>query len=108
TAESKSADAVKEKTQKLRSAEEFQRNLLLSVFHKFTILLTEHLLTSEAEGRDFNSYWYKWVTGRFKQIFLSQSDEVWKLCSELETSLFTNDIDSHILEIFHQFRALRR
>jgi len=99
---------VGEMAQKLQSAEEFQKNLLLSVFHKFTVVLTEHLLTSESEGKDFNTNWYKYISGRFKHCFLSQLNEVWKLCDELQTSLFTSDIDAHILENFHQFRALRR
>lgn len=32
--------------------------------------LSEHLVRSDTDGRDFNTHWYKWTIGRLQQVFL--------------------------------------
>ena len=40
------------------------------VLQRFIIILTDHLVQCEAEGRDYNTPWYKWVIERLHQVFL--------------------------------------
>ncbi|XP_077870446.1 nuclear cap-binding protein subunit 1 [Saccoglossus kowalevskii] len=74
---------------------------------RFIIILSEHLVKCENEGKDCDTPWYKQVKGRLQQIFLTHYQQVEKYITTLETLLFTADIDQHILEVFQQFRALR-
>lgn len=39
--------------------------------------------------------------------FFQHHDQVQKYSGTLETLLFTQDLDPHILEVFHQFLSLR-
>jgi len=34
------------------------------------MILSEHLVRSDTDGRDFNTHWYKWTIGRLQQVFL--------------------------------------
>ena len=34
------------------------------------MVLSEHLVRSDTDGRDFNTHWYKWTIGRLQQVFL--------------------------------------
>lgn len=40
-------------------------------------------------------------------IVFQHHDQVQKYSGTLETLLFTQDLDPHILEVFHQFLSLR-
>ncbi len=33
------------------------------------MLLTEHIVKCDAEGRDWRNWWYHWTLGRLKQVF---------------------------------------
>lgn len=37
------------------------------------MLLTEHIARCEAEGIDFNSYWFKSTLGRLQEVFFQVS-----------------------------------
>ena len=43
---------------------------IVNIFQRFIIILTDHLVQCEAEGRDYNTPWYKWVIERLHQVFL--------------------------------------
>ncbi|MFH4978524.1 hypothetical protein AB6A40_005233 [Gnathostoma spinigerum] len=87
---------------------EYQKNLLLSVLHKFTVLLTEHIVNAENDGIDFNTEWFRYFTGRFRHVFLKNSKELWKYKDALESELFESaTIDPNVLANYHQFRSLR-
>uniref|UniRef100_A0A914DAF4 Uncharacterized protein n=1 Tax=Acrobeloides nanus TaxID=290746 RepID=A0A914DAF4_9BILA len=76
---------------------------------KFTVLLTEHLLNCDTENTPVETDWYIYTTGRFKHVFLAHAKEMWYYAKELDRELFsTSTIDPRILEIFNQFRALKR
>ncbi|XP_074649967.1 nuclear cap-binding protein subunit 1-like [Tubulanus polymorphus] len=94
--------------ERLETAHSEQKNLFLIVFQRFIMILTEHLARSEAERQDYNTPWYKWVIERLQQTLLLHHEQVYTYIQTLENLLFTNDLDPHILEVFHQFCALRK
>ncbi|XP_013421265.1 nuclear cap-binding protein subunit 1-like [Lingula anatina] len=100
-------EMIERMEEKLESAQSEQKNLFLIIFQRFIMILTEHLARCEAEGRDYNTPWYKWVIERLQQIFLLHHEQVYKYINTLENLLFTSDIDLHILEVFQHFCALR-
>lgn len=93
--------------EKLETAQGVQKTLFLIIFQRFIMILSEHLVRCDTDGKDFNTFWYKWTIGRLQQVFLLHNEQVQKYSSTLETLLFTQDLDPHILEVFHQFTSLR-
>ncbi|CAH1796073.1 unnamed protein product [Owenia fusiformis] len=102
-----SEEMIDRMEEKLEAAQSEQKNLFLIIFQRFIMILTNHHASCEAIGKDFNTPWYKWVIERLRQVFLTHHDQVYKYINTLETLMFTSDIDSHILEVFQQFAALR-
>ncbi|XP_071450272.1 nuclear cap-binding protein subunit 1 [Hetaerina americana] len=102
-----SEEMVERMEERLEAAQADQKNLFLIIFQRFIMILSEHLVRSDTDGRDFNTYWYRWTIGRLQQVFLAHHEQVQKYSSTLETLLFTHDLDPHILEVFHQFVSLR-
>ncbi|XP_017470240.1 PREDICTED: nuclear cap-binding protein subunit 1 [Rhagoletis zephyria] len=100
-------EVVERMEEKLEAANVDQKRLFLIVFQRFIMILSEHLVRSDTDGRDPDTDWYRWTIGRLQQVFLMHHEQVQKYSSTLETLLFTSDLDSHILEVFHQFVALR-
>ena len=37
------------------------------------MILSEHLVRSDTDGRDFRTNWWKWTFGRLQQIFMQVS-----------------------------------
>lgn len=105
--EKPSEDMVDRMEERLEAAQADQKNLFLIIFQRFIMILSEHLVRCDTDGRDFNTHWYKWTIGRLQQVFLVHHEQVQKYSSTLETLLFTQDLDPHILEVFHQFTSLR-
>lgn len=99
------------------------------------MILSEHLVRCDTDNKEFDNYWYRWTIGRLQQVFLTVSigisqqkltrnysfqiihtvhascllqhhEQVQKYSGTLETLLFTQDLDPHILDVFHQFVAL--
>ncbi|XP_030246096.1 nuclear cap-binding protein subunit 1-like [Drosophila navojoa] len=106
-ADKPSEEVVERMEEKLEAANVNQKRLFLIVFQRFIMILSEHLLRSDTDGRDPDTDWYRWTIGRLQQVFLMHHEQVQKYSSTLETLLFTSDLDSHILEVFQQFVALR-
>ncbi|VDD90978.1 unnamed protein product [Enterobius vermicularis] len=101
-------DEITAKENELAELREFLKNILLSVLHKFTILLTEHIVSCEATGTNFNTDWYRLITGRFQGIFLLFWETLWRYRDTLEAELFKNvTVDSNVLKNYQQFIALR-
>jgi len=71
------------------------------------MILSEHLVRCDTDAVDFKSPWYQWTVGRLHQIFMLHHEQVEKYSTTLETLLFTQDLDPNILDVFHQFVALR-
>lgn len=34
------------------------------------MLLTEHLVRCDTDGKDFDTHWYQWTVGRLQQVFM--------------------------------------
>lgn len=100
-------EMVERMEEKLEAAQADQKNLFLIVFQRFIMILSEHLVRCDTDGRDYNTHWYKWTIGRLQQVFLEHQEQVQKYSSTLETLLFTQDLDPHILEVFQQFVSLQ-
>lgn len=93
--------------ERLEAAQSEQKNLFLIIFQRFIMVLTEHLTSCETRGVDYMTPWFKWVLERLQNVFLAHHVTVFKYTNTLESLLFTSDVDTHILEVFQQFCALR-
>ncbi|CAG7717877.1 unnamed protein product [Allacma fusca] len=100
-------EQVDKMEEKLEAAQADQKNLFLIVFQRFIMILSEHIALCDTDGINFNNTWYRWTIGRLQQVFMQHAEQVAQYSSTLETLLFTQDLDKNILEIFHQFQALR-
>jgi len=71
------------------------------------MILSEHIAYCETNCKNFNTIWYQWTIGRFQEVFMQHSEQVFMYSSTLYTLLFTQYLDKNILEIFEQFKLLR-
>ncbi|KAF7274784.1 hypothetical protein GWI33_012553 [Rhynchophorus ferrugineus] len=58
--------------EKLEAAEADQKNLFLIIFQRFIMILSEHLVRYDTDGRDYNTHWYKWTIEIFQQFVFLQ------------------------------------
>lgn len=124
-------EMVEKLEERLEAANVDQKRLFLIVFQRFIMILSEHLLRCDTDGQDYDNDWYRWTIGRLQQVFLvvrikdltnnlakrisylpfslflQHHEQVQKYSSTLETLLFTSELDSHTLDVFQQFVALR-
>nr|CAG4646134.1 EOG090X03JL [Macrothrix elegans] len=100
-------EVVEKMEERLEAAQADQKNLFLIVFQRFIMILSEHVVRCDTDGKDFNTFWYQWTIGRLQQVFMSHHEQVEKYSQTLETLLFTHDLDTNILDTFRQFQALR-
>lgn len=56
--------------EKLEAAFGDQKRIFLIIFQRFIMILSEHLVKCDTDGRDFNTDWYRWTIGRLQQVFL--------------------------------------
>merc|ERR1712214_166570 len=105
--EKPSEEAVEKLEERLEAAQTDQKNLFLIIFQRFIMILSEHLVRCDTDAVDFKNPWYNWTVGRLHQIFMLHHEQVERYSSTLETLLFTQDLDPNILDVFHQFVALR-
>ncbi|XP_041980530.1 nuclear cap-binding protein subunit 1 [Aricia agestis] len=99
-------EAVERMEERLELAHTDQKRLFLIVFQRFIMILSEHLVRADTDARDPHTHWYRSTRARLAQVFLLHHEQVAKYSSTLETLLFTQDLDPHILDVFHQFLAL--
>lgn len=99
-------EIVERMEEKLEAAHVDQKRLFLIVFQRFIMILSEHLVRCDTDARDPDTPWYRSTIGRLQQVFLTHHEQVQKYSGTLETLLFTQDLDPHILDVFHQFLAL--
>jgi len=93
---------------KLEKVESTFRSLLLDILHKFTVALTEHIMSCENLGTPLSSSWYNYVMGRFRQFFHMYSDHLRYFVFDIQKELFNaTTIDARIKEVFAQFKALQ-
>lgn len=63
-------EMVEKMEEKLEAANVDQKRLFLIVFQRFIMILSEHLVRCDTDGRDFDTDWYRWTIGRLQQVFL--------------------------------------
>lgn len=56
--------------EKLEAAYGDQKRIFLIIFQRFIMILSEHLVKCDTDGRDYNTDWYRWTIGRLQQVFL--------------------------------------
>ncbi|VDN02912.1 unnamed protein product [Thelazia callipaeda] len=101
------ATEVPVKENEIEVLDECLKNLLLDVLHKFTVTLTEHIINCENNGTNFETSWYLYVTGRFKNVFLKHWNDLFLFQDALEKELFREaEIDSNVMEHYNQFKAI--
>lgn len=69
-------DMVERMEERLEAAQADQKNLFLIIFQRFIMILSEHLVRCDTDGRDYNTHWYKWTIGRLQQVFLAVSNAI--------------------------------
>ena len=47
--------------------------MIFTLFQRFIMILSEHLVRCDTDGIDFKTPWYRWTVGRLQQIFLMVS-----------------------------------
>ncbi|CAJ0571563.1 unnamed protein product, partial [Mesorhabditis spiculigera] len=101
-------DNLHTKQQHLDNLVDFEKNLFLAVLHKFSIFLTEHVVLSEREGKEYRDEWFQWMMGRFREIFLQHHGELYPMRDELQEKLFsTAEIATAVTDVFKQSIAFR-
>jgi len=90
----------------LETAEREQKELLLVVFQRFCISISNHLTNCEANNTDPYDYWYYSALGHLKEIGRKFHEEIRPFISTLESILFTSEVDSRITSVFHQFKMV--
>ncbi|EJD76387.1 MIF4G domain-containing protein [Loa loa] len=101
-------DDIEMKKKELKEIQEMLKNLFLNVLHKLVVFLSEHVVKYETTGRNYDTYWYRYMMGRYKEILLRYWHELFEIKQYIDKELFvTAGIDPKILEIYHQFIALR-
>lgn len=61
---------VEKMEEKLEAAYGDQKRIFLIIFQRFIMILSEHLVKCDTDGRDYNTDWYRWTIGRLQQVFL--------------------------------------
>lgn len=65
-----SSQAVERMEERLESAHTDQKRLFLIVFQRFIMILSEHLVRCDTDGREPDTFWYRSTIGRLQQVFL--------------------------------------
>lgn len=42
------------------------------------MILSEHVVRCDTDGKDFNTFWYQWTVGRLQQVFMAVINRVFK------------------------------
>lgn len=63
-------ELIEKMEEKLEAANVDQKRLFLIVFQRFIMILSEHLVRCDTDGRDYDTDWYRWTIGRLQQVFL--------------------------------------
>ena len=100
-------ERIEKLEERYENAQSEQKNLFLTIFQRFIMLLSEHIQSCESQSRSFKNHWFRWCIGRLQQIFYEHHEKIFVYVSTLESLLFTSDLDQHILLIFKQFCSLR-
>lgn len=92
TADRPTEEMIEKMEEKLEAANVDQKRLFLIVFQRFIMILSEHLVRCDTDGRDYDTDWYRWTIGRLQQVFLMVSVEAMveanSICSNLSYILF--------------------
>jgi len=87
----------------LEDAERSQKEVFLIVVQRFIMILTDHIVRAEQEGRTTQTLWFRCTRDRLCQTLVKYRKEVKRYMVTLQTLLFTPEIEPKILECFQQF-----
>lgn len=90
-------EMIEKMEEKLEAANVDQKRLFLIIFQRFIMILSEHLVRCDTDGRDYNTDWYRWTIGRLQQVFLfvsfiHNSTRISKRYKYLTYSMIFNEI----------------
>lgn len=71
-------EMIEKMEEKLEAANVDQKRLFLIIFQRFIMILSEHLVRCDTDGRDYDTDWYRWTIGRLQQVFLMVSFDHFK------------------------------
>ena len=91
--------------EKLEAAYGDQKRIFLIIFQRFIMILSEHLVKCDTDGKDFNTDWYRWTIGRLQQVFLVVS--IFLKCIAFEQLLIILNLFYLLPSITNKFRNIR-
>nr|CDQ02524.1 Bm3810, isoform c [Brugia malayi] len=101
-------DDIEMKKKELKELQDMLKNLFLNILHKLVLFLSEHLVKSEMTEKNHDTYWYRYMMGRFKEMLLKYWCELFEMKQHIDNELFVAaGIDPRIVEVYRQFTALR-
>lgn len=92
--------------EKLEECEKTLKDFFVTFCKKMVHLLSNHLVSFDAEKPDCFTPWFCCTLDYFRQLLVQNYSSSVRYQSTLESTVFTPDVDNIILEIFSQFQAL--
>ncbi|XP_062517067.1 nuclear cap-binding protein subunit 1-like isoform X2 [Corticium candelabrum] len=93
-------------TEDLEKAETERKELFLIIFQHFIMVLTQHVAECEKKGVDHHTLWFTCTRDRMRQLLSKYCRIVVTYRNTLEALLFTNEVESEVAKVYHQFYAL--
>jgi len=100
------------------------KTFYLVLFNRLINVISDHIHNCKLQSKPFKNYWFRWIIGRLQQLFFEVTNillllllnyafdfqdhsQIFDIVPTLDSLVFSNDLDQHILLVFKQFRSLR-
>jgi len=94
-------------TQRLEDAERDQKDLFLILFQRFIMVLTDHAVQCDQHKKSKLNVWFRFTLQKLQEVFLTYHKEIQQYEDTLESLMFTANTESHILQVFQRFKAVK-